>query len=567
MKYRVTAITVTFAILVAGIAAGQETLLREDGSLSEAGTMTEEGQPVIWHTVSVEERSRVRVTAVSVDFAPILLLEQESGRIREDASAAGAATGAIFLEGGEQLRVGVSAELAADAGPPLSFSLRAVAGPAPDLLQPGETRGGNLTDEDERLDDGRAIDWYPLRLEAGQRVRLELQSVEFDAFLRMRTPAGSMLENDDLESTDAGLVYTVVEPGIAQVGATAFGASERGAYQLVVEALDPPRELEVGSTVNGRLGDDGSLTDDYMLSGKAGQMVLVRLESSDFDTVLRLRAGGGFHAENDDAEPGTTDSELFYSFLEDGVVTLQAASFSAEDGGSYRLSALRFVSEEEYPSYQEGRRLDVGQEFEGMLTTAAPNAEGRYYHDFTLEAEEDRLLSVSLTSDLFDPYLEIYTPSGRELSDDDSGGEGNAFLEFEASESGVYRVRVTTFGPGGLGTYSVSYEESEPRALVAEFEGEIGPEAPVDEAGRPVSQHQYSARDGESAVIEARSAEFDPILTVVDPQGGIVAQNDDYGTGWNSRVEIDFPQTGVYTIVVSAYWDDQSGSYRVVIQE
>jgi hypothetical protein len=32
-------------------------------------------------------------------------------------------------------------------------------------------------------------------------------------------------------------------------------------------------------------------------------------------------------------------------------------------------------------------------------------------------------------------------------------------------------------------------------------------------------------------------------------------------------VEIDFEQTGVYTIVVAAYWDDQSGSYRVVVQE
>ena len=567
MKYRVTAIAVALAILAAGVAAGQETLLREDGTLSEADTMTEQGQPVIWHSVSVDERSRVQVTVVSVDFDPILLLEQDGRRRREHASAAGAATGAVFLEAGEQLRVGVSADLAAEVGPPLGFSLRAVAGPAPELLQPGETRGGDLTDEDERLDDGRVIDWYPLRLERGQRVRLELQSVEFDAFLRMRTPAGGVLENDDFEATDAGLVYTAVEPGIAQVGATAFGASERGAYQLVVQALEPPRELEVGSTVTGRLGSDGTRTDDYMLSGKAGQMVLVQLESNDFDTVLRLRADGGFHAENDDAEPGTTDSQLFYSFLEDGDVTVQAASFSAEEGGSYRLSALRFMSEEEYPTYREGRRLEVGQEFEGMLTAAAPHVEGRYYHEFALAAEEGRLVSVSLTSDLFDPYLEIYSPSGREFADDDSGGEGDAYLEFEAPESGVYRVRVTTYGPGGLGTYAVSYEESEPRTLVAEFDGELVPESPVDETGRPVSEHRYSARAGETAVIEARSTDFDPILTVFDPQGRLIAENDDFGTGWNSRVEIDFEQTGVYTIVVAAYWDDQSGTYRVVVQE
>ena len=209
----------------------------------------------------------------------------------------------------------------------------------------------------------------------------------------------------------------------------------------------------------------------------------------------------------------------------------------------------------------------MGTEFDGLLTGSAPEVDGRYYHDFTLAAEAGRLIQISLESGLFDPYLEVNSPSGRAYSDDDSGGNGDAYVEFEAPESGIYRVRVTTYSPGGLGTYTVSYEETEPRELIAEFEGEIAPGAPVDESGRPVSEHAYAARAGERAIIEAESSDFDTILTVLSPQGRIVAENDDFGTGWNSRVEIQFEQTGTYTIAVSAYWDDQSGSYRVMVKE
>jgi hypothetical protein len=567
MKTQTIAVAAVLLAVVLAPVGAQEALLREDASLTDADTTTESGQPVIWNTLSVDERSRVQVQAVSVDFNPLLFLQLDGRRVRERAGTSGSVSGAVFLEPGEQLRVGVSADPTGAGRPPLRFSLRADVGPAPELLQPGETRDGDLTDGDERLPDGRVVDWYPLRLEVGQRVRLELQSVEFDAFLTVRTPQGGVLENDDMESTDAGLVYTAVEPGTVQVGATAFGPTERGAYLLNVVALDAPRELEIGSTVNGSLGNDGSYTDDYMLSGKAGQMLLIKLESDDFDTVLRLRASGGFYAENDDASAGSTDSEVFYSFPRDGVVAIQAASFSAEEQGSYRLSVLRFETETSYPDYEAGRRVEVGESFDGILTGTAPSVDGRYYHDFTIAADTGRLVRIILESDLFDAYLEVTSPTGREFADDDSGGDGDAFVEFEAPESGIYRVRATTYSPGGLGTYTLSYEDAEPLEPVATFEGNITSESPRDQTGRLVGEHVYQARAGETAVIEAESPDFDTILTVLGPGGRVVAENDDFGTGWNSRVEVEFDSSGPYRLVVSPYWDDQSGSYRVTVSE
>lgn len=565
MTKKTVATALILLLLGAAAAVGQQTILREEGSLADAADTTAGGQPLFWHEVTVEERSRVQIMAVSVDFAPVLLVEQGERRLREQTGTGGAVSGAVFLEPGERLRIGISADPAADTTLPLRFSLRVDAGSAPDLLRAGETRGGELTDTDERLPDGRAVDWFPMRLEVGRRVRLELRSVEFDAFLTVRTPQGGVLENDDLESTDAGLVYTAVEPGIVQVGVTAFGPAERGAYLLNIEGREAPREVEIGSTVSARLGADGTYTDDYLLSGKAGQMVLVRLESGEFDTVLRLRASGGYYGENDDADMGTTNSELFYTFPADGVVVIQTASFSAEEQGNYRLSVLSFETEQSYPPYEEGRRLEAEVPFDAILTAGAPTIDGRYYHDFTFSAEAGRLVRVSLDSEFFDAYLEVASPAGRSFEDDDSGGNGNAFVEFEAPDSGLYRVRATTFAAGGLGPYTVTYEESDPLETVATFDGEIGADSQTDATGRRVGEHEYSAAAGETAVIEAQSPDFDTMLTVLDPAGRPIAENDDFGTGWNSRVEVEFERSGTYTIVVGAYWDDQSGSYRVTV--
>lgn len=565
MKRNVALAVAAVALLVAAPLSGQNTLLRTEGSLSEPDELLDTGGPVAWHTISVEERSRVVVRAASVDFEPALVLDLQGRRVWEEDGLEGGVSGAVFVEAGGTLRVGVSTRTERDARPPLEYSLRIEAGAAPALLQPGETRGGELTDGDERLSDGRPVDWFPIRLEVGERVRFEVQSVEFDAFLIVRTPGGGRLENDDLDTTDAGLVYTAVEQGTVQVGATAFSPGEWGAYMVSVARLPGPRAIEMGSTVSGTLGDDGTYTDSYLLSGKRGSMVLLRLESEDFDTVLRVRASGGFYAENDDAGTDTTDSELFYAFERDAAISIQAGAFSFDEGGSYQLSALRFQTETEYPEHREGRRLEAGSQLRAVLRRSAPERDGRYYHEYTIAAEAGRLVRVTLSSGLFDPFLEVATPSGEELSDDDSGDGNDAFVEFEAPESGIYRVRATTYGTGGLGAYTVRYEESDPREVVREFGGRLGPDSPVDEAGRPVARHELEAQAGQSAVIEVQSGDFDTMLIVRGPEGETVAENDDFGSGWNSRVEIEFPQTGVYTLIVTSFWDDQRGSYNVKV--
>jgi hypothetical protein len=176
-------------------------------------------------------------------------------------------------------------------------------------------------------------------------------------------------------------------------------------------------------------------------------------------------------------------------------------------------------------------------------------------------AERGRLVQLELTSSLFDPQLEVISPSGREFASSGTPTEGGSVLEFEAPESGIYRVRASSAYGGGLGTYRISYQESEPRRVIAEFEGFIG----ESEGGVSVGEHELDAQAGETAVIEAQSNDFDTMLMVEAPDGSIEAENDDYGDGWNSRVDIRFQQTGTYTLIVEPYWNGEGGSYQITV--
>jgi hypothetical protein len=111
----------------------------------------------------------------------------------------------------------------------------------------------------------------------------------------------------------------------------------------------------------------------------------------------------------------------------------------------------------------------------------------------------------------------------------------------------------------------VGYEETAPREVIRELEGRLGPDSPADETGRPVGRHELEGEAGETVVIEARSGDFDTMLIVRGPTGEIVAENDDFGSGWNSRVELEFPRSGTYTLVVTSFWDDQQGAYRLTV--
>lgn len=214
-----------------------------------------------------------------------------------------------------------------------------------------------------RLEEGDGITWEGMNFDgftfegvAGQRVRIEMRSQDFDTYLLLgqHTPEGliSIGEDDDGlgEGTDSRLSYTLPEAGTYEVWATSYAAAETGAYSLSMTDLGPepqPGSLVVGSTVRGELGDEdpidptGSFYDAYRFQTYEGQRVRISLTSDAFDTFVQLgqMADGAFSEEQSD-DDGLSDLNSRLDFTADarGEYVLRVRSYSAGETGDYVLT-------------------------------------------------------------------------------------------------------------------------------------------------------------------------------------------------------------------------------------
>jgi uncharacterized protein YkwD len=116
-----------------------------------------------------------------------------------------------------------------------------------------------------------------------------------------------------------------------------------------------PPNSEILLFENGQLADgdlvypeDGSLYDEYRFVGKAGQQIVISLESTDFDPFLAfLNEKRDVLGQNDDASEGNQNSSLAITLPYDGIYYIFVNGYNNEDRGSYRLQILPQSSTEE----------------------------------------------------------------------------------------------------------------------------------------------------------------------------------------------------------------------------
>ncbi|NEQ96189.1 MAG: hypothetical protein F6K30_05625 [Cyanothece sp. SIO2G6] len=84
---------------------------------------------------------------------------------------------------------------------------------------------------------------------------------------------------------------------------------------------------------------DGSLYDEYALDGQAGQLLLITLESREFDAYLiLLNDSGDIIAQNDDVAPDNTNSTLVITLPDNDIYIVVASGFKQSSRGQYLLT-------------------------------------------------------------------------------------------------------------------------------------------------------------------------------------------------------------------------------------
>lgn len=238
-----------------------------------------------------------------------------------------------------------------------------VLGAAPALAQSTLWSGqGELTDSDPQGEEDRRYDDHPVRLDAGQRYRISVDSEAFDPVARLLRVGNDepVAENDDGgESLNSRIVYTPQESGDYVLRVLGYSVDARGAYAARVETMPPPPPAITtpGQTVSssgnwsmwqGTLSDadpqnEGRPYRDYLVRFDGSQVRYISLQATDFDPMVQV-----FRADQRDEDPVPVQDEdddggaglnsfLVFEPSEPGDYIIRVMSFGSGAGGGYTL--------------------------------------------------------------------------------------------------------------------------------------------------------------------------------------------------------------------------------------
>ncbi len=227
------------------------------------------------------------------------------------------------------------------------------------------------------------------------------------------------------------------------------------------------------------------------------------------------------------------------------------------------------------------RAVSVGKSVGDSLTARDPARQGRGpYHAWTLRGKKGQRLAIEMASTAFDPFLAVRDADGFLLGSDDDGGGGlNARLHIILPRSGTYRVIATSINGTARGWYTLAVSAwATPDALPPGREGALsvgdaktGLLEPRDEqAGDGPFQDRWTfeARQGQRYRVDMNSTDLDSYLTILEPDGQVVAANDDAGNGLDAMVTFAAPAPGRYTALASNFGAQiRFGVYRITLAE
>ena len=221
---------------------------------------------------------------------------------------------------------------------------------------------------------------------------------------------------------------------------------------------------------------------------------------------------------------------------------------------------LGIVTADDTPVVPEGERVLV------LGTPQQSFLEARQVHEwrFTLtQGELVRIFMNGATEDL-DPVLELRDANGNEMAfDDDSGGGFNSLIRFQAPATAEYVALASFFSFDHAGFYEIGIERMDARAVNGgELAGSMTVQGQItDDAIETLYTFQAQPGDTITITMESLFGDLDSVLTLLNPNGVVIAENDDHDA---NAIELFFPVDsaivgvpadlpGTYTIVAGRY--------------
>jgi|GEM_PF-6678162 len=392
-------------------------------------------------------------------------------------------------------------------------------------------------------------------------------SGDFDGYITLLDSDGNPLAEDD----DSGelLMPTLEEVLLPQddtytLRMRGFNEDNFGEFTLSLEltnsglTVSSETELTVGQITSGFLGAGETKTYTFTVESNEFISIDVRAE---FDGVMQLYGPDGTLLEEDDDDglglnPVIRDLEI----IESGTYEVVLGTFDNTGSGEYEILFTIF-------SVQDPLPISYGVPVEGAIF---PGERAVY----VLTATEGDQVTIEVASE-FDAYLEVYDPNIEYLTfDDDSGGDLQPLLEdFIIPQSGDYYLYLDGFDRFSTGDFTLSVTLNDTEAEVAEQPssssegssityGEAVTGEMVDGESIPY-RFVAAANDVISVTVDAS---FDGVMQLFNPDGEIVATDDDGGVGLNPEFEnIVLVEAGEYLLVLSGFDSAANGTFTLTL--
>lgn len=484
----------------------------------------------------------------------------------------------------------------------------------------GRTLGGIISNSNPTVR-------FQFRALAGDTITITMDAIngDLDPYILLVDSSGlTLAENDNsLDTVNSRLSFTLTNNGTYFIIATRRGGEQgitAGNFLLSLSSDAPPREvptvtavrpseyaglpsIQYGQTLTGEITDE-AFRNFYIFQGTAGENVritMTRAEGSQLDPFLILLDKDRIPlTENDDLADGVQDSQITFQLPESGFYAIVTTRYEQETGqtsGAFDLSleslgTLAIAPGESVLDNLPATRLTTGDIPTGNFSNT--NFAGFY----TFSAAADTLIDFTIALDSSDIATVILTDS--QLNPIAVSNTGT-LLAVEAPTSDDYIVIVAPKnGPGFAVTtgYTVAVNISTREIVVTTPEANAT-EAPNDFQVDPLTdlpitiaygtsergsisanqnqrRYVFQGRAGDIVEISMTSVGaqlLDTYITLLDPTGEVVGENDDINPGINrnSFLIATLPDDGQYTIIATRYEGDTAepelteGDYELVL--
>jgi P pilus assembly chaperone PapD len=417
------------------------------------------------------------------------------------------------------------------------------------------------------------LDMWSFSADASNYVILRMSTTNFNPSISLYNPNGVLVgsaANTAEGGNDAELSLEVTNSGTFTVVADSYYDGGAGNYTLNL-AQSPGAFVvspgDQGGPMTNGVQQTGSITigdlDMWSFAAAPSNYIILRMGATNFNPEIRLfNPAAELVGSAVNPSEGGRDIELALQVTNTGSFTVVVDSYYYGGAGSYALNLAQIPGTFVISPGNSGGPMTNGAQQSGNLALGDLDM-----WSFTGAASNTLLLRVGSTG--FNPEIRLFGPNGTLVDNvaNANGGGDDVELSLQLTNSGAFTVVISSYYDNGAGPYLLNMAQI-PGAFVVSpgsTGGALADGAKVLDATElgGLGLWTFNANAGDSVVLRCGNlsgGNYYPWLQLFGPQGALLASDEN---GLDALITYQVTNTGTFTVVVSSYYWDYSGSNQL----